>query len=61
LLAEALNRRVRDASDLDFAASAPVLGELIRTARSRDGRGLRLLRNRAAQNAVVSPSRIPAG
>jgi succinoglycan biosynthesis transport protein ExoP len=53
LLAEALDRRIRVLSDLEFAASAPVLGTLLGAAGSR-----RLLsRARSAQGAKALPGR----
>ena len=43
LIGEALDRRVRNASDLDFVASVPVLGELMPTSHKR-ARGTPFLR-----------------
>jgi polysaccharide biosynthesis transport protein len=48
LLTEALDRRIRHSSDLDFIVSVPVLGELVRTSRSRARPRLASIRGRAA-------------
>src|SRR5271168_1536870 len=57
LLAEALDRRVRHASDLGFVASASVLGELARTSRTaRRGRRPAWLRDRVGGNLPARSS-----